>query len=150
MQPRADAARGDDPRFAIVRAGVGFVRGGRPVEALDFGKVDAVLGQVGLALGLVPVPNLYAYIKFAGKGECGVGKVKRGLRGGCAVGNGEHVGCALVAHLVVGGLVRSECAPYGWLLDSETVLFDGGDGIATPTPLRLVQLAEYVRGLQGE
>lgn len=36
------------------------------------------------------------------------------------------------------------------LLDSETVLFDGGDGIATPTPLRLVQLAEYVRGLQGK
>lgn len=35
------------------------------------------------------------------------------------------------------------------LLDSETVLFDGGDGIATPTPLRLVQLAEYVKGLQG-
>ena len=36
------------------------------------------------------------------------------------------------------------------LLDSETVLFDGGDGIATPTPVRLVQLAEYVKGLQGE
>ncbi len=36
------------------------------------------------------------------------------------------------------------------LLDSETVLFDGGDGIATPTPLRLVQLAEYVKGLQGK
>lgn len=35
------------------------------------------------------------------------------------------------------------------LLDSETVLFDGGDGIATPTPLRLVQLAEYVKGLQA-
>lgn len=35
------------------------------------------------------------------------------------------------------------------LLDSETVLFDGGDGIATPTPIRLVQLAEYVRGLQA-
>jgi mono/diheme cytochrome c family protein len=34
------------------------------------------------------------------------------------------------------------------LLDSETVLFDGGDGIETPTPLRLVQLAEYVKGLQ--
>ncbi|WP_241741493.1 c-type cytochrome [Paragemmobacter straminiformis] len=36
------------------------------------------------------------------------------------------------------------------LLDSGTVLFDGGDGIETPTPLRLVQLAEYVKGLQGK
>jgi mono/diheme cytochrome c family protein len=34
------------------------------------------------------------------------------------------------------------------LLDSPNVLFDGGDGIATPTPLRLVQLAEVVQGLQ--
>lgn len=36
------------------------------------------------------------------------------------------------------------------LLDSPNVLFDGGDGIATPTPLRLVQLAEVVQGLQAE
>lgn len=37
---------------------------------------------------------------------------------------------------------------FGALLESETVLFDSGDGISTPTPLRLVQLAEYVQGLQ--
>jgi cytochrome c553 len=37
---------------------------------------------------------------------------------------------------------------FGALLQSETVLYDGGDGIPTPTPLRLVQLAEYVRALQ--
>jgi mono/diheme cytochrome c family protein len=37
---------------------------------------------------------------------------------------------------------------FGPLLDSETVLFDSGDGISTPTPLRLVQLAEYVQTLQ--
>jgi mono/diheme cytochrome c family protein len=35
------------------------------------------------------------------------------------------------------------------LLAGETVLYDSGDGIATPTPLRLVQLAEHVRGLGG-
>jgi hypothetical protein len=29
-----------------------------------------------------------------------------------------------------------------------TQLFDGGDGIATPTPIRLVQLSEYVQSLQ--
>ena len=34
------------------------------------------------------------------------------------------------------------------LLDGQLVPFDGGDGIETPTPLRLVQLAEYVKGLQ--
>ena len=30
------------------------------------------------------------------------------------------------------------------------VLFDSGDGIATPTPLRLVQLGEYVRDMQAK
>lgn len=34
------------------------------------------------------------------------------------------------------------------LLEGETVLVDTGDGIATPTPLRLVQLAEHLKGLQ--
>lgn len=39
---------------------------------------------------------------------------------------------------------------FGALLQSESVPYDGGDGIMTPTPLRLVQLAEYVRALQVE
>ena len=43
------------------------------------------------------------------------------------------------------GRVMPKFAP---LLDGNMVLFDGGDGIATPTPVRLVQLAEYVKGLQ--
>lgn len=34
------------------------------------------------------------------------------------------------------------------LLDGELVPYDGGDGIASPTPIRLVQLAEYVKALQ--
>lgn len=37
---------------------------------------------------------------------------------------------------------------FGSLLEGETVLFDSGDGIPTPTPLRLVQLAEHVETLQ--
>ena len=37
---------------------------------------------------------------------------------------------------------------FGPLLDGELVLYDGGDGIETPTPVRLVQIAEYVKGLQ--
>ncbi|MBP9182616.1 MAG: cytochrome C [Fuscovulum sp.] len=37
---------------------------------------------------------------------------------------------------------------FGPLLDSPLVPYDSGDGRETPTPLRLVQLAEYVEGLQ--
>ncbi len=33
-------------------------------------------------------------------------------------------------------------------LEGELVPYDGGDGIATPTPLRLVQIAEYLRTIQ--
>lgn len=35
------------------------------------------------------------------------------------------------------------------LLDSDTVLIDLGDGVQTPTPRRLIELAEYVKTLQG-
>ena len=38
---------------------------------------------------------------------------------------------------------------FGPLLQGELVPYDGGDGIMTPTPIRLVQLAEYVKGLGG-
>lgn len=34
------------------------------------------------------------------------------------------------------------------LLDSPLVPYDGGDGISTPTPERLVELAEYLKTLQ--
>ncbi|MEH7827229.1 c-type cytochrome [Gemmobacter denitrificans] len=44
------------------------------------------------------------------------------------------------------GAMMPQFAP---LLDGEQmVLFDSGDDIDTPTPLRLVQLAEYVKSLQ--
>ncbi len=36
---------------------------------------------------------------------------------------------------------------FGPLLAGDLVPFDGGDGIMTPTPVRLVQLAEYVKAL---
>jgi mono/diheme cytochrome c family protein len=39
---------------------------------------------------------------------------------------------------------------FGPLLQGDLVPYDGGDGIATPTPIRLVQLAEHVRSLQGK
>ena len=44
------------------------------------------------------------------------------------------------------GRVMPKFAP---LLDGNLVLFDSGDGIATPTPIRLVQLGQYVQSLQG-
>ena len=37
---------------------------------------------------------------------------------------------------------------FGPVLDSPVVLFDAGDGIQTPTPERLVDLANYVASLQ--
>ncbi len=44
------------------------------------------------------------------------------------------------------GQVMPQFAP---LLDNQNmVLFDSGDGISTPTPLRLVQLGQYVETLQ--
>jgi hypothetical protein len=39
---------------------------------------------------------------------------------------------------------------FGPLLDSPLVPYDAGDGISSPTPLRLVQLAEYVETLQAK
>ena len=37
---------------------------------------------------------------------------------------------------------------FGPLLQGDLVPYDGGDGISTPTPLRLVQIAEYLKSLQ--
>lgn len=37
---------------------------------------------------------------------------------------------------------------FGPLLQGEMVPYDGGDGIETPTPIRLVQIAEYLKTLQ--
>jgi mono/diheme cytochrome c family protein len=37
---------------------------------------------------------------------------------------------------------------FGTLLEGELMPYDGGDGIASPTPVRLVQLAEYLKSLQ--
>lgn len=48
-----------------------------------------------------------------------------------------------------GGRGGAQVMPaFGPLLDGDLVPYDGGDGIATPTPVRLVQLAEHLRALQ--
>jgi mono/diheme cytochrome c family protein len=38
---------------------------------------------------------------------------------------------------------------FGPLLDSDLVPYDGGDGIMSPTPIRLVQIAEHLKTLQA-
>lgn len=37
---------------------------------------------------------------------------------------------------------------FGPMLEGNMVPYDGGDGIESPTPIRLVELAEYLKGLQ--
>ena len=51
------------------------------------------------------------------------------------------------------GYAKGEAAPsmmpeFGPLLDSPTVLVDVGDGIQTPTPQRLIDLADYLVTIQ--
>ena len=48
-----------------------------------------------------------------------------------------------------GGAVPSMMPQFGPLLDSPTVLVDVGDGVQTPTPERLLDLAEYLVSIQG-
>jgi mono/diheme cytochrome c family protein len=43
---------------------------------------------------------------------------------------------------------RGVMPDFGPLLQGDMVPYDGGDGIETPTPIRLVQLAEYLKVLQ--
>ncbi|MDT8855308.1 cytochrome C [Paracoccaceae bacterium Fryx2] len=71
-----------------------------------------------------------------------------------AAGNGGVFPMARVMSKVYGyagesGPKDALMPPFGDLLEGKMVLYDSGDGIETPTPLRLVQLAEYVRGLPG-
>ena len=50
-----------------------------------------------------------------------------------------------------GGKAGAAVMPnFGPLLDSQMVPYDAGDGIESPTPLRLVQLAEFIESQQGK
>ena len=48
-----------------------------------------------------------------------------------------------------GASVPSMMPHFAPLLDSPTVLVDVGDGVQTPTPERLIDLADYLATLQG-
>jgi hypothetical protein len=43
---------------------------------------------------------------------------------------------------------RGVMPDFGPLLEGDMVPFDGGDGIETTTPIRLVELAQYLKSLQ--
>lgn len=50
-----------------------------------------------------------------------------------------------------GGKAGADIMPnFGPLLESDLVPYDGGDGIMTPTPLRLVQIAEHLKTIQAK
>jgi len=69
---------------------------------------------------------------------------------GIAARNGGEFPMARVMS-TINGYFRPEngvMPHFGDILQSETVLVDTGDGIATPAPERLVALAEYLRALQ--
>jgi mono/diheme cytochrome c family protein len=73
------------------------------------------------------------------------------LTGLAARNGGEFPKLRVMAKIwgYTGGLDGAAVMPnFGPLLDSTLVPYDSGDGRETPTPVRLVQLAEYVEGLQ--
>lgn len=45
------------------------------------------------------------------------------------------------------GAQAGQMPPFEPLTEGPVVLYDSGDGIPTPTPVRLVRLMEYVKGL---
>jgi mono/diheme cytochrome c family protein len=64
---------------------------------------------------------------------------------------GEFPGTRVMAKIwgYTGGRNGASPMPqFGPLLQGDLVPYDGGDGIATPTPVRLVQIAEYLKTLQ--
>lgn len=67
--------------------------------------------------------------------------------------NGKFPGTAVMAKIwgVAGGSKDSHAVmpEFAALLDSDLVPYDGGDGIYTPTPRRLTQIAEYLKAIQG-
>lgn len=47
------------------------------------------------------------------------------------------------------GAQAGQMPPFEALTEGPVVLYDSGDGVPTPTPLRLVRLMEYVKGLSS-
>ncbi len=69
-----------------------------------------------------------------------------------AKNGGTFPGTRVMAQIwgYAGAKGRGIMPDFGPMLQGELVPFDGGDGIQTPTPVRLVQLAEYLKTLQAK
>lgn len=89
--------------------------------------------------------------KGNGPGAAGLDKRPADLTRLSARNGGDFPGTEVMAKIwgYTGRDSGSAMPQFGPLLQGDLVPYDGGDGIATPTPVRLVQLAEYVRLLQG-
>jgi len=90
--------------------------------------------------------------KGNGPGAAGLDKRPADLTRLSARNGGDFPGTEVMAKIwgYTGRDSGSAMPQFGPLLQGELVPYDGGDGIATPTPVRLVQLAEYIRLLQGK
>jgi mono/diheme cytochrome c family protein len=93
--------------------------------------------------------------KGDGPAAAGLARAPADLTGLSARNGGVYPGTAVMAKIwgYTGAApgradTASPMPEFGPLLAGDLVLYDGGDGIATPTPIRLVQLAEHVRALQ--
>jgi hypothetical protein len=86
-----------------------------------------------------------------GEAASGLDRKPADLTGLSARNNGVFPGTRVMAKIwgYTGGHDGTSPMPqFGPLLQGDLVPYDGGDGIATPTPVRLVAIAEYLRTLQ--
>lgn len=51
-------------------------------------------------------------------------------------------------HGKLAGATAGDMPSFAALMEGETIPYDSGDGIETPTPARLVQLMEYIEAMQ--
>ena len=93
--------------------------------------------------------------KGDGPAAAGLGRKPADLTGLSARNGGVFPGTRVMAKIwgytgVAPGR-QDQASPmpeFGPLLQGDLVPYDGGDGIATPTPVRLVQIAEHLKTLQ--
>lgn len=86
-----------------------------------------------------------------GPAAAGLDRKPADLTGISARNGGVFPGTKVMAKIwgYTGGRAGASPMPqFGPLLQGDLVPYDGGDGIATPTPVRLVAIAEYLRVLQ--
>lgn len=89
--------------------------------------------------------------KGDGPAAAGLDRKPADLTGLAARNRGVFPGTRVMAKIwgYTGGRDGASPMPqFGPLLQGDLVPYDGGDGIASPTPVRLVQIAEYLKTLQ--